>query len=195
MTAQLDGSDATRNSLGSTCKHLRLPRDDEARRALRDAYLRITPYPDAPAALNRLRVLDLPPSILSNGSTRSIRSVVSTAGLEDRFAQLISVGEVRIFKPHHDVYALAERSLAHPRSTVLFVSSNAWDASGARLFGYAVCWISRTGNTFEELEQSSDHTMNGLEDLANYASSFDPPDDVRTHVIVCVHRTLSCSTD
>ncbi|CAE6806951.1 hypothetical protein R69749_04505 [Paraburkholderia domus] len=81
--------DATRNNLGFTCKHLRLPRDDEEHQALRDAYLRITPYPDAPAALNRLRVLDLPHSIRSNVPTHSIRSVVSNAGLEDRFSQLI----------------------------------------------------------------------------------------------------------
>jgi 2-haloacid dehalogenase len=53
------------------------------------------------------------------------------------------------------------------RSELLFVSSNAWDASGARHFGYPVCWINRAGNAFDELGQSPDHILQGLDQLAD----------------------------
>jgi 2-haloacid dehalogenase len=109
--------------------------------------------------------MDIPLGILSNGSVNSIRNVVSHSGLTSRFAHLISVETVEVFKPHPNVYHLAEKTFDRHRSHILFVSSNAWDASGARHYGYPVCWINRTGNTFEELGQSPDHIIKGLDEL------------------------------
>ena len=111
-----------------------------------------------PAALSRLNALGLPLAILSNGSVHSIKTVVQNSGLEREFAHLISVDAVQIFKPHPRVYELAERSLRLQRSEILFVSSNPWDATGARYFGYPVCWVNRSGGCFDELGQRPDHS-------------------------------------
>jgi 2-haloacid dehalogenase len=75
---------------------------------------------------------------------------------------------VKVFKPHPAVYTVAEHKLNLPRTEILFVSSNAWDASGARHFGFPVCWINRAGNTFEELGQKPDHIVSGLDELADW---------------------------
>jgi len=48
--------------------------------------------------------MGLPLAILSNGSVRSIHSVVSHSGLEGRFAHLISVEHVKVFKCHGSPY-------------------------------------------------------------------------------------------
>ena len=49
----------------------------------------------------------------------------------------------RIFKPAPDAYALIEARLGVTPAEVLFVSSNPWDACGAKAFGLNVAWIER----------------------------------------------------
>lgn len=165
MGQYLSFEEATDDALRYTCNHLKLTLKDDVRSALCNEYLKIQPYPEVPAALAELQAMGLPLAILSNGSVRSIHSVVSHSGLEGRFAHLISVEHVKVFKPHPDVYLLAENALKLPRAEILFVSSNAWDASGARHFGYPVCWVNRTGGTFEELGQQPDHIVAQLNEL------------------------------
>lgn len=162
---------ATRDALIYTCNHLRLTLDPPTCDALCQEYLRIQPFPEVPEALRRLNALGLPLAILSNGSTHSIRTVVQHSGLEHAFAHLISVDAVEIFKPHPRVYELAEHRLGLQRSEILFVSSNAWDATGARHYGNVVCWVNRTGGCFDELGQQPDHIVTGIDALATLMES------------------------
>jgi 2-haloacid dehalogenase len=171
MGQYVDFEQATRDALIFASNYLKLPLDEAARSALCDAYLHIKAYPEVPDALGLLNQLQIPLAILSNGSANSIRSVVAASGLDHLFTHLISADSAQIFKPHHRVYALAEERLQQDRSAILFVSSNAWDASGARHFGYPVCWINRAGNTFDELGQTPDHTVGGLDELATWIAA------------------------
>lgn len=163
MDRYLAFEDVTRDALIHTCNRLKLALDDEKRVALCDAYLRLDPYPEVPAALAALREMGLPLAILSNGSVNSIDQVVGHSGLRDRFDFLLSVEQAGIFKPHTKVYELAEQALRLRRAQILFVSSNPWDASGARHFGYTVCWLNRNANTFDELGVRPDVTLPGLD--------------------------------
>jgi 2-haloacid dehalogenase len=165
MGAYVSFEKATEDSLVYACKQLKLPLDQKICIALCDEYLKILPYPEVPAALAALKAMGLPLAILSNGSVNSVRSVVEHSGLQHCFAHLLSVESVKVFKPHPSVYRLAEARLGHGRSDILFVSSNSWDASGASHFGYVTCWINRGGNTFDELGQSPDHIVGGLDEL------------------------------
>ena len=158
----------TEDALVFACKYLKLPLDDDTRAALCDAYLKLEPHPEVPAALAELQSMGLPLAILSNGSVQSIRSVVSHSGLEERFTHLLSADSVKVYKPHHKVYELGEDELGFDRSEILFVSSNSWDASGAHQFGYRVCWVNRTGNVFEELGQVPDQVVAGIDALPGY---------------------------
>jgi 2-haloacid dehalogenase len=91
--------------------------------------------------------------------------VHSRAAPTQWFDHLISVEDVRIFKPHASVYELAEKRFSLPRSEIMFVSSNAWDAAGARHFGYPVCWVNRANNAFDELGQRPNHVVSSLAEL------------------------------
>lgn len=168
MGAYVDFEQVTHDALVFASRHLKLPLDVAACDALCGEYLKIQPFAEVPAALARLQALGLPLAILSNGTVNSIHSVVAAARLEHRFSHLISADNARIFKPHDSVYQLAEQQMLCSRAELLFVSSNAWDASGARHFGYPVCWINRSGNTFDELGQSPDHIVQGLQQLADW---------------------------
>ena len=158
----------TEDALRHSCAHLGLPLDAVTEQRLSDAYLRLTPFPDTPLALRRLKAAGLPLGILSNGSHYSIEQVVSNSGLNRAFDHLISVEEVKVFKPDNRVYALAEQRMGYAREEILFVSSNAWDASGAAHFGFPVCWINRQGGVFDELGIRPRQTVPDLEAMTDW---------------------------
>jgi 2-haloacid dehalogenase len=55
----------------------------------------------------------------------------------------ISIDSKRVFKPAPETYTLIEEKLGVKPADVLFVSSNPWDACGAKSFGLNVAWIER----------------------------------------------------
>ena len=157
---------ATNDALTYSCKQLGLELPQAVHKELCNAYLKLSAFPEVPAALDALRKRGLKLAILSNGSVKSIDSVVTHAGIAARFNELISVDEVQIFKPHRNVYQLAEVRLGVPRSEILFVSSNAWDATGASHYGYATCWVNRSKGYFEELGRTPDLQVPDLSAIA-----------------------------
>lgn len=158
---------ATRDALRYTCGMLKLTLDSSNENQLCEEYLRLAPYPEVPVALTQMRQAGFKLAILSNGSRHSIRQVVENAQLASSFDALISVDEVRRFKPHPSVYELATAHLGVPADAILFVSSNAWDATGAKYFGYRVCWINRAQGVFDELGVTPDNVHSDLNGLAN----------------------------
>ena len=107
-----------------------------------------------------------PLAILSNGSPRMLDSAVRNNGLESYFAEIISVDRVKTYKPSPRVYALGPEILNLPAAEILFVSSNLWDAAGAKAFGYQVCWCNRSGAEMEDWGFAPDFTVLRLDRLA-----------------------------
>jgi len=166
MSDFADFDQVTADALRFSCARLGLPLDASSQSALCAGYLRLRPFPEVAAALAQLQARGLPLAVLSNGTRPSIDAAVRNAGLEPSFAHLISVDEVGIFKPHPSVYALAEQHLGLRRTDMLFVSSNAWDASGAAHFGFRTVWVNRGGLPFDQLGQQPAHTVRGLDGVA-----------------------------
>jgi 2-haloacid dehalogenase len=92
---------------------------------------------------------------------------VKSAGLEGVFAHVMSVDEVKIYKPNPRVYRLAPHKLKVARTAIGFVSSNFWDVAGAKAFGFWTCWVNRSGTPPDELGLSPDATVKTLTDLAD----------------------------
>ena len=57
------------------------------------------------------------------------------------------------------------RSSNLPAAEVLFVSSNQWDAAGAKAFGYPVCWCIRSGAAVEDWGFAPDSTVSRLDQI------------------------------
>ena len=73
----------------------------------------------------------------------------------------------RIFKPDAAVYRIVEETLGVPRAVVGFVSSNGWDAAGAKTFGLQAFWINRSGAPVERLGVRPDATLKSLAELVD----------------------------
>jgi len=78
-------------------------------------------------------------------------ALIGHAGLSQAFDAVISVDELKLFKPHPSVYGLALRHLGVDIGDVGFVSSNFWDIAGATSVGLRTFWINRYSNQPDEL--------------------------------------------
>jgi 2-haloacid dehalogenase len=136
-----DFSVITRESLAYTLRLLGLKPDESVFDRIMDKYLHLDLYPDASSALAALRGRKL--AILSNGSTDMLVALARNSGLDRVLDATISIDSKRIFKPSPDAYTLIEEKLGIRPADVLFVSSNPWDAIGAKAFGLTVAWIER----------------------------------------------------
>jgi 2-haloacid dehalogenase len=136
-----DFSVITRDSLAYSIRVLGLKHDAATFERIMDKYLHLDLYPDALATLAALRGRKL--AILSNGSTGMLNALVRNSGLDRVLDATISIDSKKIFKPAPDAYTLIEATLRVPPAKVLFVSSNPWDACGAKAFGLNVAWIER----------------------------------------------------
>jgi 2-haloacid dehalogenase len=154
-------STVTREALRYSSAALGLPLG-EHERSLMDAYLHLAPFPEVPAALERL---PLKRAILSNGSRDMLDPLVRNSGL--RFDAVLSVDEVGIYKPAPQVYELALRRLGLPKEAIGFVSSNCWDALGARSYGFTVFWINRANAPVDALGFTPDRQVAHLGELAD----------------------------
>jgi 2-haloacid dehalogenase len=101
-----------------------------------DKYVHLDLYPDAKPALLALKGCKR--AILSNGSTEMLTTLVRNTGLNSILDATISVDAKRIFKPSPEAYSLIEPRLNERPADVLFVSSNPWDAIGAKAVGLKV---------------------------------------------------------
>ncbi len=136
-----DFSIITRESLAYTLRCLGLKNDHTVFERIMDKYVHLDLYPDAAATLAKLKGRKL--AILSNGSTDMLCTLVRNSGLDKVLDATISIDSKKIFKPAPEAYTLIESTLGVAPADVLFVSSNPFDACGAKAFGLKVAWIQR----------------------------------------------------
>lgn len=139
--------------------------DEALRNRLMDAYLTLEAFPEVPHVLTQLKAAGLKTAILSNGTLGMLRAAVESAGLAGVVDDVLSVEEVRVYKPDARVYQLAVDRLGLRADQVSFQSSNAWDAHAASAFGMRVVWCNRSGATRERLPGSPDHEVGSLTEL------------------------------
>ena len=119
------------------------------RARLLQAYENLSPYPDAAAALARLRGNGLRLAALSNGDPDMLETALASAGLRAQLDAVLSVAPLKIYKPDRGVYEMGRDWAGVATAEIAFVSSNAWDAGGAAAFGFRTFWINRAGQPME----------------------------------------------
>ena len=150
----------TREALVYACAALRLELSVQLMEALLSEYLRLEPFPEVAAALERLQMKK---AILSNGSPDLLMPLVRNSNLQ--IDPVLSVDALRIYKPAPQVYELAVKALRMPKERIGFVSSNCWDALGAKSYGFPVYWINRGGAPLDALGLKPDAELRSLADL------------------------------
>jgi len=153
----------TADALGYACAALGLGYDQAVLATLMADYRQLAKFPEVegvmPALAGRKR------AILSNGSPAMLDAVVRNSGLANELDAVLSVDPLRCYKPDPRVYQLAVDALGIARERIGFVSSNCWDACGARSFGFHVFWINRGDAPMDGLGVDTVTTLTTLADL------------------------------
>jgi 2-haloacid dehalogenase len=155
----------TRDALRYGCAAAGAPLGDEQVLRLMEAYLGLSPFPEVAEALTALKEKKMRLAILSNGSPAMLRPLVKNAGLREHFHAVVSVDELEVYKPAPAVYRLAVEKLDLPKQAIGFVSSNCWDACGARSFGFTTFWVNRSGAPLDDLGAAPDHVVASLAEI------------------------------
>jgi 2-haloacid dehalogenase len=138
---------------------------EHRKRALLDSYRRLPAYPDAKPALEMLGAAGYRIVALTNGTERSVQTLLQHARIDGYFEMILSADTVRTFKPDPAVYDLVQRA-GLPREKVWLVSGNPFDVIGAKACGLRAAWVQRDrSRTFDPWEIGPDAVIWDLKEL------------------------------
>jgi 2-haloacid dehalogenase len=154
--------------------------DESDQHALLDSYLRLPTFPDVKIGLETLRGAGYKLVALTNGTERSVRSLLQHAGISECFDMILSADTIETFKPDPAVYALLQRAGEITDDKSWLVSGNPFDVIGAKAYGLKAAWVRRgAAKVFDPWEFSPDVVVQTLEELCgelqNCHSRVDPP--------------------
>ncbi len=124
---------------------------------------RLKPFPEVPAALDRLRKRHKL-VVLSNGDPDMLETARRYHGIA--FDQIISVSVAGAFKPHHATYERAAELAGVPRHEILFVANHAFDCIGAKSTGMRTAFIDRRRRPFGATPHQPDLIVPTMTELA-----------------------------
>ncbi|MEP6763244.1 MAG: haloacid dehalogenase type II [Gemmatimonadaceae bacterium] len=141
----------TEDALRYTANVMKLDLTPEKRDRLMSAFLELKAWPEATAALMALKGSGIRLGFLSNFTPGMLSACIKSSGLDGVFEQVISTDRIKSFKPDPATYQLGVDALRLSKQRVLFAAFAAWDASGAKHFGYPTFWVNRLDSLPEEL--------------------------------------------
>lgn len=134
--------------------------------ALMRDYLTLPAFADAVPALSALQGR-YPMFAFSNGSHEALEQVLGHNRLRPLLDGLVSVDDIKSFKPDPAVYAHARRATGAMEQPLCLVSSNGWDVIGARASGLLAIWVQRDpAVSFEDWGLAPSAIISGLDELA-----------------------------
>ncbi|MEC7378363.1 MAG: haloacid dehalogenase type II [Pseudomonadota bacterium] len=165
MKVYEDFGACTRQALRYAMATHKLALSDDRENALMAAYLSLPAFDDALPALKSLKG-DYPLFAFSNGSYPALEKVLGHNQLLDQFDGLVSVDDIKSFKPDPAVYTHARRATGAWDQPLCLVSSNAWDVIGARAAGLLAVWVKRDPDkVFEDWGIQPSAVINSLSEL------------------------------
>lgn len=161
-----DFSVCTRQALDYACESLGVDISDGDKGRLMEGYKVLPAYADVEEGLSRLGDSGVRMFAFSNGRAGDVRGLLANAGIEGHFEGVISVDDVRSFKPNPAVYAHFLRQAGAGGGESWLVSGNPFDVIGAMSAGMRGAWVKRKpGDVFDPWEFEPTVTVGGLGEL------------------------------
>jgi 2-haloacid dehalogenase len=140
---------------------------DRDRNEILSAMKNIPPHPEVPDSLQRLKSAGLRLATLTNSPREILFAQMTNSELSDYFEQLISVDEVRLFKPARETYRMAANKLGVETGQIRLVAAHDWDVFGALRAGCHGAFLARQGRIYHPLYERPDVMGPDLEEVAD----------------------------
>jgi HAD superfamily hydrolase (TIGR01509 family) len=119
--------------------------------------------PGAVELLDRLRRKGIPKAIATSSSARYVEKVLRPHGLLDHFKFVLTCEDVRLGKPHPEVYEKAARKLGHGPSEMIILEDSINGVKAAKAAG-AQCVAVPHARVQRDHLAAADHIVTGLDD-------------------------------
>lgn len=139
---------------------------DEAVEHVLAGFGELPAQPDAEPAMRTLSDAGISLVCLSNGPAESTTDFLKRSALDRHVEQVISVEDVRRWKPAGEVYRHALERIGRPAEEVALVAVHAWDCHGARRAGLTTGWASRLERNVPETFDRPDVMGSDLVEVA-----------------------------
>lgn len=154
----------------STYFHVDL--DAEEKSNLLNAYNVLPAFEDVAAGLRRTKASGFRMFAFSNGATESVETLLRQAGIRDYFLGVVSVDEIKSFKPNPGVYSYFLRASSCTGADAWLISSNPFDVIGAISSGLRGVWVKRSADAiFDPWGIEPTLTVSNLSGLAGQISA------------------------
>lgn len=124
-------------------------------------------HPDVRPAMERLSAAGVRIACLTNGSEQVTQSFLDRHGLAGLVERVVTVEEVRSWKPPRIVYRHAADVLGLEPGEVALVAAHAWDCHGAKRAGLTTGWVSRLEGRYPAIFEPADVTGTDLVEVAD----------------------------
>ena len=134
----------TSDALDYTCAYYDVELSGQQKKELLGIYRELPAFDDVKSGLDRLKSSGFRLFAFSNGAGDAVDALLVAAGIRDYFIDVVSVDELKSFKPDPAVYShFLSKSGATGKSAWL-ISSNPFDVIGAISAGMRAAWVKRS---------------------------------------------------
>ncbi len=160
----------TQEALVYAAKNMKLQMTSEQQDRLMESYRAMPAWPDIPDALREFRRLGIKLVFLSNLTAAMLDANLASAKLRDYFGEHLTTDLVRAYKPSPLAYQMGIDRLRLKKEEIVFAAFGAWDAAGAKWFGYPTVWVNRAGAPIEELDSQPDAITSDIKGLMQFVN-------------------------
>jgi 2-haloacid dehalogenase len=163
-----DFSVCTSNALDYTEAYFKVPLSRKDKEELLGVYRVLPAFDDVAEGLALASISGFRMFAFSNGSRDAVETLLKHASIRDYFIDVVSVDEIKSYKPDPDVYSHFLSRAGASKADAWLISSNPFDVIGAISHGMRGAWIKRfKGAIFDPWGIQPTLTVNSLLNLAD----------------------------
>lgn len=147
MNKYEDFSICTKDALAFCCLKFNIKLTKKQKADLMDEYKILPAFSDVKMGLQSLKDEGHKLFAFSNGNANAIVNLLDNAKISNYFEGIVSVEEVKMFKPNPMVYAHFNKKTGATKLNSCLVSSNPFDVIGAAAYGMKTAWVQRSSAT------------------------------------------------
>jgi 2-haloacid dehalogenase len=132
-----------------------------------DPITKLSAYPEVYNALKNLKKNGFKLVALSNGKPEVVNDQLKFAEIHHFFDKVISIEEVKNYKPHVSTYHCAYSLMNFLPEDTMLIAAHGWDIAGAKRAGIQAAFIRRPGKSLYPLAIAPEIIGSNLLEIAN----------------------------
>ena len=161
-------AECTLHALEYTCKYYKIDLTQKQKNELMAIYEILPAFDEVEEALTKLKKKGYRLFAFSNGKGEAVEKLLHHAGIRDLFLGVISVDDIKTFKPSPGAYAHFLRTSETNGKESWLISSNPFDVTGSISAGMKSAWIQRSKESiFDPWEIGPTITAKSLMDFTD----------------------------